>query len=117
MLSAKIIVGNLDKRVTIIYPDVETSDVTNEDIIPSWVELVTVWGKVKAFSGNEAMIAERLTETHNINIDVRYRTDITIRMRAVVDSRVYDIVSITPMEDRNRFMTLVCQLNDKAQWS
>lgn len=110
----------MDRRITILSPVIATGvnrPITNEDEITGWTELATVWAKVTPFKGNEAMIAERLTETHHVQADIWHRTDVTIRMRFVVEQRVYDIVSITDTLDRRRHMTLIGQLNDKEIWT
>jgi|SRR5690606_1859285 len=120
MLSTKVAIGELDRRITIIKPVIATGinrPSTNEDEIEVWDEVATVWARITPFKGDEAMIAERLTETHHMQADIRYRTDVKIGMRFVVSNRVYDIVSITENTDRMRMMTLTGALNDKAFYS
>lgn len=115
MLKAKIDIGNLDREIIIIQPQVETSDVTNEDL-KEWVEVETIWAMITPFKGNEAMIAERLTETHNIVATVRKETNLTNKMRFVLDTHVYGIVSVTPRVDR-MFTDVVGQLIDNEIWT
>lgn len=120
MLATDIDIGELDKRIILLSPTVATGvnrPITNEDEITGWTELAEVWARVKVFKGNEAMIAEKLTETHHLQADIRYRTDVTTRMRFVFETRVYDIVSVAPADDRRRFMTVTGELNDKELWT
>ena len=119
MLSTKVNIGELDREIILLTPTYATGGSrpsTNENKITGWTE-TTIWGKVTAFSGNEAMIAERLTETHNAVFTIRYRTDVDSTMRVVHEQRVYAIVSVTPREDRKRFMDLVGQLIDNEFWT
>lgn len=121
MLATKTKIGERDKRIVLLSPTIATGvnrPSTNEDEITGWTELAEVWAKLSPFRGNEAMIAERLTETHNLVANITHRTDVTVRMRfALMDGSVYDIVSVTQTEDRNRSIDLVGQLNDKEVWT
>lgn len=120
MLATKIKIGERDKRIILLTPTVATGvnrPVTNEDEITGWTELAEVWANIRPFKGNEAMIAERLTETHNVVANINYRTDVVVKMRFAIPPRVYDVVSITATEDRNRSLDLVGQLNDREEWT
>lgn len=121
MLATKINIGELDKEIIFLAPVYATGGSrpsTNENKIESWTETATVWGRVSPFKGNEAMIAERLTETHNIVVTVR-QPEFTVNatMRVVFETRVYSIVSLTPREDRRRFFDVVAQLIDNEIWT
>lgn len=121
MLAIKTNIGELDRRIIILSPTIATGvnrPSTNEDEITGWTELAEVWSNLQPFKGNEAMIAERLTETHSLIATIRHRTDVEIKMRfALMDGSVYDIVSIVPTLDRDRTIQLVGQLNDKEVWT
>jgi SPP1 family predicted phage head-tail adaptor len=121
MLGSRINIGDRDKVIIILSPIVATGvnrPSTNEDEIIGWTELAEVWAKLTPFKGNEAMIAERLTGTHNMIANINYPTDLKGTMRfALMEGSVYDIVSVTPTEDRNRSIDLVGQLNDKEVWT
>lgn len=120
MLQSKVNIGELDREIIILRPLYATGanrPSTNEDKITGWEELATVWGKIENFSGNEAMIAERLTETHHIKATVRHRTDIEIDMRIVTEGRVYSIVSINDTDSRRIMKSLTCELLDNEVWS
>lgn len=109
MLAIKTSIGQLDERIVLLQPNYATGGsrpATNEDKIESWSELAEVWGKVTPFTGDEAMIAERLTETNYVNCEINYRTDIEIDFRFVVRQQVYAVVSIPPGADRKRRMIL-----------
>lgn len=115
MLQSKINIGELDRQLTIIQPVYATGvdrPSTNEDKITGWTELATVWAKVRNFKGNEAMIAEKLTETHHIEAVIRRRTDLKTEMRVGFETRVYGIVSINEADDRRIMTGIVAELID-----
>lgn len=120
MLGSRINIGELDKEIIILSPTIATGvnrPATNEDEITGWTELATVWGKVKPFGGNEVMIAEKLTETYSIEVTIRYRTDLTERMRIVCEGSVYEIKHLPVLEDRRNFTVIHAELNDKEVWT
>lgn len=119
MLSSKVNIGQRDKLIYIIQP-VYASGInrpsTNEEKITGWTLHTTTWAWIRGFKGNEAMIAERLTEGHYVIANVRYMTGIDTTMRFVSEGRVYEIASIPPGEDRNRSMELIGNLLDNETW-
>ena len=116
MLAIKTPIGDLDKRLIILTPTISRPN-TNEDQVTGWTELAEVWGKVTPFSGNEAMIAEKLTETHGITVEINHRTDVTSLMRLVLYQKVYKIDSIPPSDDRNRRLKILASLIENELWT
>ena len=119
MLQSKVNIGKRDRLIQIAQPTISTGvnrPATNEDKISGWTLLAEVWAWVRPFKGNEAMIAERLTEGHYVIANIRYRSDIKTKMMFLYNSRAYEISSITPTEDRNRSLELVGNLLDNFEW-
>jgi SPP1 family predicted phage head-tail adaptor len=120
MLRTKVNIGQRDKFIFIIEPVYATGGSrpsTNEDKITSWILFSGVWAWVKGFKGNEAMIAERLTEGHYVVANIRYISGLNTRMRFVSDGRVYEISSLPPSEDRLRSQDLIGNLLDNETWT
>src|SRR5690606_31293649 len=114
-LSSKVNIGQRDRLLTFIRPVIKTGvnrPLTNEDEVDHWELHTYEWAYVKPFQGNEAMIAERLTEGHHVIANIRYRDDLTTRHRFVLGSRVYEIASIPPSQDRFRSMEIIGNLLD-----
>ena len=120
MLSSKVNIGQRDRLLTFIRAVIKTGisrPSTNEDEVDHWELLTYEWAFIKPFQGNEAMIAERLTETHHVIANIRYRDEITTRDRFVLDGRVYEISSIPPSKDRYLSMDIIGNLLDNETWT
>lgn len=82
-------IGQLDRRITI-----QTSTEARTDLgesIPTWSTLVTVWAAVRHGSGNERMIANKNTVIGDAIFTIRFRENITEKLRISWDGMVWDI--------------------------
>lgn len=98
MLQSNVNIGRLDRRIT-FQQRVVASNVSNEDEEAGWTDVVTVWAKRdepgRQKTGDEEFRADKLTDYLNQVYSIRYRTDITPKLR-IMDSGVrYDILSIS----------------------
>ena len=119
MLQPKVNIGQRDRLIQIGRHVIKTGvdrPSTNEDESESLELFAEVWAYVRPFKGNEAMIAERLTEGHYVIANIRYLSGVTTGMWFKYNERVYEISSITPTEDRNMSMDLVGNLLDNKTW-
>jgi len=101
--------GLLRERVT-IQTWVTTQDEDGSEItVP--LDVCTVWAAVEPVSGNERCIGEldqRLVE-RSTRIRIRYRTDITEKMRVTWGTLVYNIQQIINPWARDRELQLICK--------
>lgn len=119
MLQTRVNIGRRDKLIYIMRPVIAIEShrpSTNEDKITAWVKHSQHWAWVRGFKGNEAMIAEKLTEGHYVVANIRTESGITTLMRMWVEGRVYEIASLPPSEDR-RTMDIVGNLLDNETWT
>jgi len=112
-LGAKIPdIGTLNERVT-LQNVTETRDVNGAAVL-TYADLVTVWARVEpATIGNsESLTAGQTMVFTRLKITIRYRTDITEKMRIVYDdgseSKSLDILYKTMMGQR-RYWQIVCE--------
>ena len=120
MLTPKVNIGQRDRLIYIITPVIKTGvdrPSTNEDEVDNWELIAQEWAHVRPFQGNEAMIAERLTERHHVIANIRYRDDVMTTHRFVLDGRVYEIASIPPPPDRFRSLEMIGNLLDNVTWT
>lgn len=102
MLASKVTIGQLDQRIRIQEP-VITDGSAGSDIVSSWADVVTVWASVTQRLGGESMEADRLTYNESTLFTIRYREGLNVRMRVVLGTFAYQIVSITQKYfDRHR---------------
>ena len=101
--------GQLRERVT-IQTWVVTQDTDGSEIeVPS--DVCTVWAAIEPIRGNESWIGEldqRLVE-RSTRIRIRYRTDITEKMRVTWGTLVYNIQQIINPWARDRELQLICR--------
>lgn len=120
MLTPKVNISQRDRLIYIIKPVYKTGvdrPSTNENEVDLWALHATEWALVKPFQGNEAMIAERLTEGHHVIANIRYRNDLATTYRFKLDDRVYEIASIPPAPDRYLSTEIIGRLLDNVTWA
>lgn len=105
--------GPLNRRVRI---DQRTGSGTLNDPL-GWAPLATVWCSVLLLSGKETLVADSDVGSASASIRIRYRTDITNGMRAVllkfvdgvpVDDTIFDILKPLPNYGSREYTDLAC---------
>lgn len=77
----------------------------------TWVEVATVWASIRNFNGVERRatsagggeVAVARTE-----ITIRYRGDVTTKMRVIHQGVIYNIAHVNNWMQRNESLTLTC---------
>lgn len=105
--------GDLDRRVRI---DQRAGSGTLNDPL-TWAPLATVWANIKMLTGKETLLADTDVAEATASIRIRYRTDVTNGMRAVllkfvdsqpVDDVVFDILAPLPSVASREYTDLAC---------
>ena len=76
-----------------------------------WTDLVStprIWGAVEPLAGREFFDAARVNADVTHRIRIRYRPDVTERMRIVLGARTFDILAALEM-DRRQELHLLCR--------
>lgn len=87
--------GKLRHRVTIELL-AETQDGTTGAISQAWSTVATVWAAIEPLSGREFLAAQANQAEVVARILIRYRDDVTAKMRVVHGARVYNIRAALP---------------------
>lgn len=101
-------VGKLRHRLKILAP-IETQDAVTGEISSSWYELAAVWGSFEPYSTKDMLAAAALQDKTSIRAVVRFRDDITSKMRVSFRDKLYEI-SGAPLADADsglEYMTLM----------
>lgn len=101
--------GDLDRRIIIESETIIRDEWGDE--ISTWATLATVWAKIQFNTGAEVTEADQQVSLNRIFFTVRYRTDITARMRINYDSQYYTIKYISQL-GRQVGTILHCELRD-----
>ncbi|MDR5761953.1 phage head closure protein [Caballeronia sp. LZ035] len=98
--------GDLDRRVRIERNSGGFDDIGQP--IEGWTEVATVWGNVRMLTGKETLTSDADVGTASASIRIRYRTDITNGMRAIVDGVVFNIGAPLPDLAGREYVDLPC---------
>lgn len=102
--------GRLRHRVTIKRPS-EVQNATGE-IVPTWVNVATVWASVEAVSGGELLKADIAVAEGTVRVRMRYVDDVTPECRIIVltdGDRILEIVHINNVHGRNAEYEIMCR--------
>lgn len=105
--------GELDRRIVI--QQYSATKETDGSETYTWSTLATTWAKVEYFNTptmtSEQYEADRNTATSKVQFTIRYRTDVTKKMRVSYGLQYFDILAINEV-DRKVFLQL--QTESKA---
>lgn len=120
MLQSKIRRGELDRLVTFIKPIKETGN-ANSDKITGWEAVDTdpqQYMKKVDISGQDVVVADRLTYAQRTKWIGDYRSDLTTENRIVHNTRVFEIIAITDSDSsRERYIEIMTNLIDTELWT
>lgn len=102
--------ANLRHRV-LIQRQVEAQDPDNGAVIVSWQDVATVWSEISPLSAREFIAAQAEDSKVNTRITIRYRNDVTAKMRLYHASKdaYYNIEGVLADKDSGlEYLTLPC---------
>lgn len=73
-----------------------------------WQDFAEVWGDIRPLRGREYYAAQQVNAELTAEIEIRYRSDITSKMRVVYNSRVFDIIGPPVGDERKDSLILHC---------
>ena len=101
-------IGELRKRIE-IQEAVAARDEYG-GITPSWITVYRAWAKVEDLAGRELFQAQQLSSETNVRFTIRFRDGIDSKMRIRYRGALYDITSITDLEQRHWELILLAAL-------
>ena len=102
-------IGKLRSRITIQYPN-PTQDPTNDPVV-AWVDLAMVWADIRPVGGQERLQrqADQVVAQVDHRIKMRWRGDVTPKMRVKFGARYFDIGPVDDPDGRKRELVLQCR--------
>jgi SPP1 family predicted phage head-tail adaptor len=100
-------IGALRQRMTLEAP-VDTPDDSGA-MTRSYAPLAQLWAKVTPLSGEARFVAEREEQAISSLALIRWRADVTSRMRLVAGARALLIHSVFDPDGRRRFLLCRCE--------
>jgi len=119
-----MLIGELDRRITIEQPAVTGNDY-GETVIDSWITYRTVWAKVEWKGGVEGEDADKITATtkvnfyiRNLDVDAFLDSDTAATMEHRIAfapqsvTKYYYLETVEQIEGRERFLKIITKQKD-----
>lgn len=99
--------GKLRHQLTI-----QTRSTTADSVgqpVESWTDGQTVWASVNPLQGRELEYAQAVNSETSHKVTIRYLSGLTTGNRLKFGTRVFEILSIINMDERNIQLVLMCK--------
>lgn len=88
--------GELNRQITL---QTQTITADNDGFqMETWADVATVWAAVVTTGGREFYSAQKVKAEMTCLFRIRYRQDITTKMRIQYGSRIFDILSVNDVD-------------------
>lgn len=84
------------------------ADANGQQII-LWTNLADIHAKVEELGGYELMAANSIRASNTTRVTIRYRPDVTEKMRILYNGKILDITSTSDVDGRRRELELMCK--------
>ena len=101
--------GKLNRRI-VIQSQTATQDAAGQPLPDTWSTFATVWANIRFNSGYESIKGESVASIARASMRIRYREDITNKMRVTHNSITYEIKAVMPDEAKREFVDLACEV-------
>lgn len=98
-------IGKMRHRVTVQTASM-TKDVVGGDV-RTWATTATVWASIDPVKGEEVQGPNQVLAKVTHNVKMRHRA-LTTEQRLVFDSRIFEIVSVLNIGERDRELLVLC---------
>ena len=99
-----MLAGDLRDRLTVTTPTVSTDTLGGQTT--TWSTLTTVWGAFRSLTGREAIQASAMQASMTHRATIRYRSDVTVRMRVTRGTTTCDITAVRDPDGRRTWLEL-----------
>lgn len=96
------------KHQVILQEPQETSDGAGGAQL-AWDDVATIWAEIAPLRGGEVLIAGRLQSNVTHRIAIRYREDVTAKMRLLYGARAFYIQAVLNPEEANATLELFAE--------
>jgi SPP1 family predicted phage head-tail adaptor len=107
--------GKMRHRLELVNPGTaydETGGISLANTSP----VATVWGRIEAVTGRDALAASQFDSLATYKITVRYNELFTAKMQVWFRGRAWQVLNVLNPDQTNKTMVLLCvEVNDSAQ--
>ena len=100
-------IGDLRERV-----ELQSMSPTRDAIggeVQGWTTLANVWAQVTPMSAGEQYRRQQMQASAQWKVTIRYRADITSKMRVLWSGRTFQVKGVTSADERKRFLAMACE--------
>lgn len=99
-------IGRTNKRITFCrYEEKENALMQTEQVL---TEVKTVWASVEPTRGREYQEAQRIRPELTYKVTTRYHKGITSEMFIKFQDRLFNIISVINVRERNEMLEIIC---------
>jgi len=99
-------IGRTNKRITFCrYEDKENEILQIEQVL---TDAKTVWASVEPLRGREYQEAQRIRPELTYKVTTRYHTEVTPDMLIKFKQRLFQIISIINVREKNEMLEIMC---------
>lgn len=99
-------IGNLRHRIVLKKPVMVKDSIGQE--VEEWQDAGTVWASIEPLSGKEYFNARQVNSEITTKITIRYIKDLDSHWVVHLGQRVFNILSVINIEERNIYLQLLC---------
>lgn len=105
-------IGRTNKRITFCrYEDKENALMQTEQVL---TEVKTVWASVEPTRGREYQEAQRIRPELTYKVTTKHHKGITPDMFIKFQNRLFNIVSVINVRERNEMLEIICTEKTKG---
>lgn len=75
----------------------------------AWRDVCQLWAQIKPSSGNETYRYGQLYPTMTHQVTLRYHPEVHVKDRLAWGTRVFEILSVRNIDERNQILELYCE--------
>lgn len=105
-------IGPLRHRVIVEKQTQPVGRASDGAELPAWTTHATVWADVRPMEGGSEVFVQAADQRHALarhKVTMRYRTDLSVKMRVLWGVRPLDIEQIQDPSGKREFTVLVCR--------
>lgn len=97
--------GRLNAKLTI--QSIDTARTAEGETTDTAVPLITAWARIEPLSGREHWLADAQQDLVTHRLRIHYHPDVTVKMQAVWQGRVFRFVSVVNVDQSNRELEIL----------
>ena len=98
--------GKLRRSITIQQPTNATDAIGG--LTQSWSTFASAYAEISPNNGREAIQAQQINAQQPIQIRMRYVSGVLPKMRVLYGSRIFEIISVANLNEKDREIELTC---------